>query len=232
MNRDQTIRKIQRCLRLAASSNPHEAAAALRQARKLMDQYGLTEVDAAAAEINEAEAPTRSAGSTPPRSVVWLANLVGDGYRCEPVITCRVDPFLGRGRTTVKFYGAGADPQIAAYAFAVLRRQLESDKAAHTKRIRKRANKEARGEEFAFGWLAAVAKLFPREELPAEHGAAIKAAINERNGELRKSAGREVGKNGRVSDGDRYAGYRAGRNAQVNPGLAESGQHRLEQGLH
>ncbi|WP_368565524.1 DUF2786 domain-containing protein [Pseudoxanthomonas sp. UTMC 1351] len=36
MNRDQALRKIPACLRMAGSSNPTESATALRQARALM----------------------------------------------------------------------------------------------------------------------------------------------------------------------------------------------------
>jgi len=81
MTRDQALRKVLACLRLAGSSNPHEAAAALRQARKLMDQHGLSAEDAAASEIREAESPTRCRGAKPPQSLVWLASMVADGYR-------------------------------------------------------------------------------------------------------------------------------------------------------
>lgn len=41
MNRDQALSKIKKCLALAASANPHEAAAGTRQAQKLMAAQGL-----------------------------------------------------------------------------------------------------------------------------------------------------------------------------------------------
>ena len=43
--KDTALAKIKKCLALAASPNPHEAAAATRQAQKLMAEYGLTETD-------------------------------------------------------------------------------------------------------------------------------------------------------------------------------------------
>jgi hypothetical protein len=39
---DAIIRKIEKCLALSKSSNEHEAAAALRQATKLMEAYNIT----------------------------------------------------------------------------------------------------------------------------------------------------------------------------------------------
>lgn len=231
MTRDQAIRKVLACLRLAGSSNPNEAAAALRQARKLMQQYGLSEDDAAAAEIREAESPTRCRGAQLPRSLMFLASIISDGYRCEVVIhrTPGFAWFATKAATVVRFYGANADAQVAAYAFTVLRRQLEADKASHTKRIRKRANKERRGEEFAIGWVRAVAALFPQEALPEGREQAIALAIQQRCGATTKAEGREVGKNGRATYADRAAGYAAGKGAQLNSGLSENGQRRLVQ---
>ena len=162
MTREQAIRKVLACLRMAASSNPTEAATALRQARALMEKYGLNEADAAASEISDAEAVTGYRGGMVPRSMLALAAMVADGYRCELVVTrgrqvVVRDGFPNlQGKTTIRFFGAGADAEVAAYAFAVLRRQMQADKAKHTSRIRKRANRDARGEEFASGWLAAV----------------------------------------------------------------------------
>lgn len=232
MTRDRAIRKIQACLRLAASSNATEAATALRQARALMDKYGLSEADAAASEIGSTEAPTGYRGGMVPRSLVVLANLVADGYRCGLVIERRTrlavrDGFLRPLRETViHFHGAGADSQVASYAFAVLCRQLQRDKAAHTRRIRKRANKERRGEEFALGFVIALRNLFPRAELPEGRQAALDAAMSHKHGELETTGGKEI-KKGRASQSDRWAGYAAGSRAQLNQGLAE-GQRKLE----
>lgn len=221
MTREQAIRKVLACLRLAASSNPTEAATALRHARSLMDKYGLTEADAAAAEISEAEAATGFRGGMVSRSLVGLAGMVADGYRCEVVVVCL------HGRTAVRFFGAGADAQVAAYAFTVLRRQMQADKARHIARVRKRANRERRGEEFALGWVCAIRQLFPKGALPDGTAGAIAARIAQSCGETQKSPGRELGKTGRASENDRWAGYAAGSRARVNPGIG-GGQKRLE----
>ncbi|GGK08854.1 DUF2786 domain-containing protein [Luteimonas terricola] len=231
MTREQALRKVLACLRLSRSSNPNEAAAGLRQAKALMAKFGLSEDDAVAAEIRDAEVTTRSRGAMVPQSVLALANLVADGYRCKPVISCKrhYDFEAGRmsGRTTISFFGANADAEVATYAFTVLNRQLQSSKTAHTKRIRKRANKARRGEEFALGWTSAVAKLFPKDELSAERNSAIERAIRLRVGETEKTTGREIGKAGRSNPDDRWLGYAAGANAQLHDGIAGDSQRRL-----
>lgn len=231
MTRDQALRKVLACLRLADSANPHEAAAALRQANALMAQHGLTEADAAASEIRDADAPTRCRGAQLSRSLAGLAYMVAQGYRCELIVhrTQAFDRnFNITGTTTVRFYGANADAQVAAYAFTVLRRQLEASKAKHTSRIRKRVNKVARGEAFAIGWVNAVAALFPVAELPDGRSAAIRIAQQQRSGPTEKSKARDIAKSGRAHSSDKMAGFIAGAGAQLNSGLTEGDQRRLE----
>lgn len=229
MNRDQALRKVLACLRLSASNNAHEAAAALRQARALMDKYGLTDADAEASEIRSADAPTRANGAMLTPSLAILANLVARGYRCDVVVRPErklSGDFVVRGRTLVSFFGAGADAQVAAYAFTVLRRQMEADKARHTRRIRKRANKQARGEAFALGWVVAVRDLFPRAELTDERARVIRHAMSQQLGATERTPAREVATRGRNTQ-DEYAGFRAGSDARLHSGVTENAQLRL-----
>lgn len=232
MTRDQALRKVLACLRLAGSSNPNEAAAALRQARALMDRYGLSEADALASEIRGADAPTRCQGARLTQSLCTLANLVARGYRCD-IVVHRLQAFDRNfnisGKTIIRFYGANADATVAAYAFTVLRRQLEADKARHTRRIRKRANKARRGEAFALGWVVAVRQLFPPAELPDGRSEAIKLAMQQGSGETEMSDSRDLAGRRRAHSADRMAGFIAGTGAQLNNGLSENGQRRLEQ---
>lgn len=227
MDRDRALRKVLACLRLSASSEPHEAAAALRQARALMDKFGLTEADAAAAEIHHAEAATRCQGAKPPQSLCALTNVVADGYRCHAVVEVSITALWPKrtGTTRVRFYGAGSDAEVAAYAFTVLRRQLEAARAHHVRRVRKRANKAARGEAFALGWVSAIHRLFPREAIGDERTSAIEAAIRAHSGDVRTAKGREIA--GRTQRGDEEAGFVAGLKAELRAGLAGSRQAQL-----
>lgn len=70
MNREHILRKIKACLRLAASSNPNEAASALRQAQAMMRAHGITHAEAL--NVDMAEVDTRYRGRClPPRSSSW-----------------------------------------------------------------------------------------------------------------------------------------------------------------
>lgn len=223
MDRNTALRKIQACLRLAASSNPNEAAAALRQARKLMDEFGLTEADAAAAEIRGCDAPTRSQGAMPTRSVTQLINLVARGFRCEALVTQTYR------RTVVTFYGAGADPEVASYAFIVLRRQLDAAKAKHTCRIRKAGNKARRAEEFARGFVLALRAMFPAADLPDGRARAIQIRMGLDAPGAELAAAREI-KVGQTKETDKLAGFIAGSQARLHSGLATADQKLLENG--
>ncbi|HDS1622410.1 TPA: DUF2786 domain-containing protein [Stenotrophomonas maltophilia] len=232
VSRASALRKIQACLRLAASDNPTEAATALRQARALMEQHGLSEEDAAAADVRSSEAPTGYRGGEIPQSLVALADLVASGYRCSLVIQrrrclgVRSGSVTVTGKTVVEFYGTGSDPEVAGYAFTVLRRQLQRSRAAHTRRIRKQANRDRRGEEFARGFVAALRRLFSQEEMTQERRSAIEAAIALRHGQLGTTSGKEISK-GRASDNDHWAGFKAGKQAQLNQGVG-MGTRQLE----
>ena len=57
MTRAQALRRIRACLRLSASSEPHEAAAALRQAQALMREYGVTASEADLADVHTETRP-------------------------------------------------------------------------------------------------------------------------------------------------------------------------------
>lgn len=56
--------KIKKCLALAASANEHEAAAALRQAQKLMETHGFTDEDVLASQASEIGAKAGGSASS------------------------------------------------------------------------------------------------------------------------------------------------------------------------
>lgn len=191
----------------------------MRHAQALMHKYGLTPDDADAAEVLEADATTRGRGGALPRSVLGLANLVGAWFRSRVLIV------HGLTATTVRFMGLGSDPEIAAYAFEVLRRQMERDTRKHTARIRKRANKIARGDAFAIGWQFALHERMPSEENP--HSARIEAAMRSRHPGLGKATARPLPGNGKMAENDLHKGYQAGKRAQLHAGVGGTGGGQL-----
>ena len=230
MNRDAALRKVRACLRLSASVNANEAAAALRQARALMAQYGLTEDDAA--EITCAHAPTRSRGAMAPASIVGLAQLIADGYRCRILISS-FKGSGGRGSTRIEFYGHRSDAQIGAYAFTVLRRQLEADKSAYLSKMACRSRlyrigsqRSRLGEMFALSWVHAVRELFPSDPVSDEHAQALENALVRQGATVKVIAPRGGGKSDKDLDEHDLqalmAGHLAGSEARLHRGVGQA----------
>lgn len=180
-----------------------------------MAEHGLSETDALAADIKHAESPTMARGAMVPRSVMWLASVVADGFGCDVVVM--VSQFTRK--TSIRFYGAGTAGEISAYAFTVLRRQMDADRMKHTARIRKRVNKVARGEEFALGWVQSVRRLFPAAEITEDKKSLLKQAIALNHPETELSAGRDLSRKGVSTVSDRQAGFLAGENAELRSGI-------------
>ncbi len=132
MDRDSAIKKIKKCLALAGSSNAHEAAAAMRQAQKLMQEHGVSETDVTLADVSEKHIPAPS--NTISSWQASLARSVAAAFGCEHYY-CRTAK-IGSGyrlvrSTNVVFVGVGAAAEVASYAFEVLLRQATRDRSAH-----------------------------------------------------------------------------------------------------
>lgn len=151
------IEKIKKAIALSRSSNEHEAAAALRQAHKLMQMHGITEAEADCAEV-KTYGVRAGAAKKPATWEAFLATSVAKAFSCEALLHCVRRPFdVARG--TWRFYGVGADAEIAGYAFSVLYHQA---KVARKKFIMKNcarcksATRTARADSFCNGWVWAA----------------------------------------------------------------------------
>lgn len=145
MDHNKALDKIKKCLRLAASGEPHEAAAAMRQARALMDKYRIEEGDVLASEVFEASA--RSGAKN--RPVDWetgLAGIVGKAYACHFLFV--------RGAGQYRFIGEMAE--VASYTLTLLLRQVRQGRrdyiANHLTRC-KAATKTKRADVFCSAWV-------------------------------------------------------------------------------
>lgn len=167
--------KIKKCLRLAQSSNANEAAAAMRQAQKLMEIHGVTADDVAISDV-DSHIATAGAGKTPPSHVAMLANMVAGAFGAELVYCPLHDGARWHGR--FEFYGVSGAAEVAGYAFEVLGRQLKRDRNAYmatlNKRI-KRTTKVRRGDLYAQAWVNAVARQVAPHQRSEDENATIQA---------------------------------------------------------
>lgn len=231
MDRDTALRKIQKCLSLSKSSEPHEAARALRQAQALMEQFKVDHPELLAVGVTEGEAKSR-ATKTPPTYEVFLANVVADSFGCSMFFGCGAAAWRVDG--TYTFIGMGAAAEVASYTFAVLARKLMAARAEYTKAKlqRYKKNKVAAADEFCIGWVRAVASQVP-DALPDETRDNAVEAYKARNyPELSELAPRRraLADERRATD-HRVNGYIEGKKARVATALTSSQPTQLALGV-
>ncbi len=212
MNKDKALDKIKKLLRLSKSNNPNEAAAAMRQAQAMMREHGIDHADIDASIAKESRAKSGSMK----RPVSWevsLVNMVADCFSCCVILRTG---FTTRGEYA--FIGVDAKPEIAVYAFEVLRRQCRRGRAEYISTALRRcgpASKTRRADEFCLGWVVAarrhVIPLVPSEQ----ERQAIVAYTAKHYPEVRDTQG--VRRKGKARDFE--FGYEDGANARLDRGM-------------
>lgn len=215
MDKKTVINKIRKCLALAASANEHEAAAALRQAQKLMELHRVSDSDMLAAGVGESKA---SAGAIKKPSN-WegaLAAMIADAFACHLIFQ--------NNWTAGKwvFVGVGANAEVADYAFSVLLRQVRKNRATFIKGECKRlipTSKTRRADLFCLAWVRTAANKVHAFVGGDSDVAAINAYLLLHYPSLKKMEMRDrnEGRTLRVKDWDAVnAGSAAGRGVQLN----------------
>jgi len=189
----KVLSKIKKCLALSGSPNPHEAAAAMRQANALMRKHGVEAHQVAMAEIGESTADIRTMSRDKPAHwEVALAATVGKAFGCQMLISRNMVPkeyrhYLNEGRFI--FIGQKAQAEVAAYTVEVLSRKC---KTARQKWIAEnlggigivrggRAKATRMGDVFAEGWVHSIGKLVADFANPPEIEQAIERHVAEKN---------------------------------------------------
>lgn len=230
----KVLEKIKKCLALSQSSEAHEAAAAMRQAQKLMEHHGISERDLALDDVGTFQARA-GAGKTPPVHVASLATMVARAFGAELVYSARYR--RGRWMGVVEFYGVNGSADVAGYAFDVLGRRLRSDRSAYlaslNKRL-KRATKVRRGDLYAQAWVEAVARTVTPQRRTTAENAIIEAYAAERWSEgLKDCQTRDNSKGARWHDASALReGYADGREVDFHQGVSSAGQSQAVIGRH
>ncbi|WP_175784251.1 DUF2786 domain-containing protein [Burkholderia ambifaria] len=216
MERSKIIDKIRKCLRLAKSSNVHEAAAALRQAQKLMDAYRVDEQELLSADACEEFVPVGCLRPTVYQAA--LAGEVANGFACDTLYAVRQHGRRIKGGYV--FVGCGTWPEIAAYTYAVLLRQLRNARAAYIQAVLRRCGtraKTARADAFCEGWVLAVTDKIIAMRPDAHQSDAI-AAFKASHYRIARFDARERGKS-RLAGRDAYAGLVEGERVNLHHGV-------------
>lgn len=223
MTRDEALQKVRKCLALASSSNEHEAAAAMRQAQKLMQQFGIDDADVSLADVSEAATDAHTADL-----VEWearLSSLIAEAFGCDVFRVQRrtLGPTLRfRRRSMWVFVGVGAAADVAAYAYEVLARQCAKDRRAHIARqprTCKAATKTARGDLYAQAWVSGVRAKVEALAGSTRNTALIAQYMERAHPGMRGVAAKDRTKGRNVKDNDWHAGTEAGRGARLDRGV-------------
>lgn len=154
MDREKAIARIKKCMALSKSPNEHEAAAALRQAQKLMASHGISEedVDESAVISDFVDHEDYEHAKRKPLVIVAVAKLMHKAFGVETVWECSPSR-----KHRVRYFGTHAGVTLAVYSHTVVYRAANSAWRKYLKEkpwVKGRRNMRA---SFVLGWCDAVA---------------------------------------------------------------------------
>lgn len=155
MDRNQALEKIAKCLALGKSPNEHEAAAAMRQAQKLMVAYGISERELGIiGYAKETVFTTIQSGKKIPIVLAAVTGLISTAFGVKTV--------YGRSvRVTdeafdVHYFGPEHRVLLAGYAHAVVQRAVDEAWKTHLKDHPWVKGKVGARSGFVLGWIHGV----------------------------------------------------------------------------
>lgn len=176
--RKKALEKIKKCLSLANSSNPHEAEAAMRQARKLMDKFNLEASDIEASRVEEFQLTIGKSRTIPEKWQRMLGKTVAEAFGCAFIY--RYGTSAGR---RLVFIGERGQPELCSYAYDVLLRQLKDSRRQYLATLAetKAAARRKHTMLYTEGWIAAVYKQVVKFSGVSEESEQAIAAYMEKN---------------------------------------------------
>ncbi|WP_145248150.1 DUF2786 domain-containing protein [Pseudomonas oryzihabitans] len=219
-NKQKILERVAKCFALAkdAGAAPNEAEIALRQARKLMQQHNLMDVDVQAVLASEAVVATGTR-KAPAHWLHQLALVCAQAFDCDPLAFR--DQRLG---WAFKFVGIGVGPEMASYAYSALHQQLLAARKVFVRSQTrcKLATKRRRGQVFAEGWIEAVSVKVHQfaKGKPDETQRVIDAYLAVHHPDLTTLELEQLEAKGHDVRA-RYQGYELGTQAQLHRGVGQ-----------
>lgn len=219
MSRDEAILKIKKCLALSKSSNENEAATALRMAQSLMKEF---QIDPDLLDIVEAKSASKVT-KTPTSWESHLVRMIARAMQCKHIFSQGHSGFGIKSEWI--FIGVDPAPEVAAYAFDVLYRQVTKARKnfieTTLKRVTVKKNKVRRADLFCDGWVESVQGLINRffTVTPENTKERIAKYLQQTHGELGKFTPKDRSSGKALSDraiNDIRAGRQSGRSAQLS----------------
>lgn len=168
MDREKAIQRIKKCLALSKSPNEHEAAAALRQAQKLMASHGISEedVDESAVISDFVDHEDYEHAKRKPVVIVAVAKIMRQAFGVETVWECSPSR-----KHRVRYFGTQPAVTLATYSHVVVYRAANAAWRKYLKENPWQKGRRNARASFVLGWCEAVADkvqaLSPDPELAA-----------------------------------------------------------------
>lgn len=163
---EKYLRKIKKCLDLASSSNPHEAAAALQKAKMYMQKYGLSEDDIEFISLGK----TQSSEPIPSAMPKYISNLIfkiGQLYQSSGFSHREAGK---KQKCYAIFVGSKSNSALAAYTFDVVYRLLKKARREYSSSLDsdRKAWKNRMVKIFCESWVYKVCENLEMDNLPEE----------------------------------------------------------------
>lgn len=211
MNNDKALEKIKKCLALAQSSNPHEAANTWRHAQALMRRYNIEHADVLASVVTATKAKG-GASKTVARWEMILAVASCEAFECESIRLFYPSP---KKHSEWIFIGEGSSPEVAVYAFEVLLRQVRKGRReflANNCKGYSAHEKRRQVDVYSQAWVGALYERVQAFANKSMNKTNIQAYINKHYTDPEAMASRGVAKFNGKSVGE-YMAFQAGEQA-------------------
>lgn len=225
---ERILGKIKKCLALSNSSEPNEAAAALRQAQKMMALHNVTQVNLKLFDLDDLELKSKASVSRIKDWELALINLIAKSFGCQLYWSksfSHADDVFG----SYRLVGLKSQVQIAHYTASVMQRKIITARIQFVRELPShysRARKIAEANGFCFGWVEAVSKTVAEFALNEEMKNLIKQKIREStNGKLATVKRSDLGRDGLER------GYKAGLGESIHRPMGEATHLKLGDSL-
>ena len=205
MDKQKIIDKIKKCLALSKSSNANEAATALRQAQKMMDAHGLSDLDIELGSYSDdaVDVPIQKNKKTP-LVLQMLLHVIKKAFNVRCVIEDRIG--ISDVSYRIRYFGPTHRVTMAAYAHEVVYRAMENAWKEFLKEYPHVRGQRGARSSFQVGWLEEVAVKVEAIGFPEEELAATQALMDRHYGrELQKSKVSKMGLYGQIRGEGRSA---------------------------
>ena len=158
--KSKAIEKVKKLLALGDSTNPHEAAIALKKAQRLIEEFKISNDDLDLSTICKVEVKDVIRSRKFPE---WLARLLGCFQKTFGVQTLRQYNYVEGsrvGESVIYFIGAKDRAEIAGYCYEVIGRVLMQAREEFAKSVVEPDSKKKRRilDQFCNGWVIGVGK--------------------------------------------------------------------------